>query len=134
MVPNDDKDKFLELLESMPIVLIACKRTGISKASVYRWRETDPVFKKKYERALERGRETIVDHAESKLLKLVERESLGAIKFVLESNSDRYFKPRKARPAPPVQRFVHKMTYEIVDKRSKENEPPEITVQSPNPE
>jgi len=124
MVPNEDKEKFLETLETLPIVSVACKRAGINKATIYRWLESDPVFKRKYDIALGHGRESLVDHAESKLLKLVDKEHFLAIRLVLESNSDRYWKPRKARQAPPVQRIFKTIEYRIVDGRREKVEKP----------
>jgi len=106
MIPPDDKQKFLDKLEDMPIVSVVCRNVGISKASVYRWREEDSEFKKRFDRALKRGRETLVDHAESKLVKLVDKENLGAIKMVLEANSKRYYRPRKPMAAPKEPRYV----------------------------
>lgn len=100
MVPPDDKQKFLDELENLPIVSVVCKRAGISKATIYRWLDDDPAFKKKYDRALKRGRETLVDHAESKLVKMADKEHFGAIKMILEGNSRRYYRPRRAIPAP----------------------------------
>lgn len=124
MVPNEDKDKFLETLETLPIVSVACKRAGINKATIYRWLKDDVAFKDRYDDALRRGRETLVDHAESKLLKLIDKENLGAIRYFLDSNDKRYHKPRKAIPAPPTQPVVKTIRYEIVDGRKPPTEPP----------
>ncbi len=106
MVPPDDKQKLLDELENLPIVSVVCKRAGISKATIYRWLEGDTDFKKKYDRALKRGRERLVDHAESKLLKLIEKEQFCAIRYFLNSNSKRYFSPRKPISAPEIERII----------------------------
>lgn len=103
---------------------MACKRAGINKATIYRWLKDDAAFKDRYDDSLRRGRETMVDHAESKLLKLIEKENLGAIRYFLDSNDTRYRKPRKAIPPPPVQYPVKTIRYEIVDTREKPTEPP----------
>ena len=118
MVPNEDKQKFLDKLEDMPIVSVVCRNVGISKASVYRWREEDPEFKKRFDRALKRGRETLVDHAESKLVKLVDKENLGAIRMVLEAHSRRYYKPRQPMKAPSLIEPIPGMRIQILDRDS----------------
>ena len=111
MVPPEDKQKFLDELENLPIVSVVCKRAGISKATIYRWLDDDPDFKKKHDRALKRGRETLVDHAESKLVKMADKEHFGAIKLILEANSKRYYRPRK--PAPYLKEALPVQTVQI---------------------
>jgi hypothetical protein len=118
MVPLEDKQKFLDELESLPIVSVVCKRTGISKATIYRWIEDDAGFKKNYTRALKRGRETLVDHAESKLVKMADREHFGAVKMILEANSKRYYRPRKAMPAPS--RDLHTINLRVLGEKDVE--------------
>lgn len=115
MVPPDDKQKFLDELENLPIVSVVCKRAGISKATIYRWIEDDADFKKKYDCSLKRGRETLVDHAESKLVKLVDKEVLGAIRMVLEANSKRYYKPRKPAPVAKGIAPIQTVRFEVID-------------------
>ncbi len=111
MVPPDDKQKFLDELENLPIVSVVCKRAGISKATIYRWVEDDADFKKKYDRSLKRGRDTLVDHAESKLVKMADKEHFGAIKMILEANSKRYYRPRK--PAPYLKEALPVQTIQV---------------------
>lgn len=134
MVPNETREKFLSELERTGLIAYACRISGISRATVYRWRDDDKQFAKRLDKALTLGRDDWCDVAESQLLKAVKRGEMPAIRYLLDSNSDRYYKPRKARPAPPVQRFVHTMTYNIVDKRVEKEGLPEPTVLSPNPE
>lgn len=111
MVSDADKQKFLDELENLPIVSVVCKRAGISKATIYRWVEDDADFKKKYDRSLKRGRDTLVDHAESKLVKMADKEHFGAIKMILEANSKRYYRPRK--PAPYIKEALPVQTVQI---------------------
>lgn len=92
-----DKERFLEELKEIPIVSAVCKRVGISKASVYRWLKDDLDFAKEVENALSKGRDTVTDLAEGQLISLIKKGNLQAIKTWLESNTDRYFKPKKAR-------------------------------------
>ena len=57
MVPNEDKKKFLTELEDTGNILVACKRTGIARTNIYRWRKNQN-FDKKFRLALGRGRST----------------------------------------------------------------------------
>ena len=36
------KDAFLEQLRKVPIIQVACEKVGISRNSVYRWKNEDP--------------------------------------------------------------------------------------------
>jgi hypothetical protein len=94
MRSSKDKKKFLEELAETPIILVVCRRTKISKATIYRWRNDDKEFNKKVEEALRVGREGLCDMAESQLLKAASRGERWAVMFLLENNSSRYIKPR----------------------------------------
>src|SRR5579864_8633726 len=97
MVNPNDKDRFLEELREIPIVSVVCKRVAISKASIYRWINEDKDFREKFDEALSLGRESITDLAEGQLISLIKRSSLPAIKMWLESNENRYYRPKKAK-------------------------------------
>ena len=60
-----DKELFLKKLEEFPVVTRACALAGVSKASIYRWREEDPAFKKALREARRKGLETACDLAEA---------------------------------------------------------------------
>lgn len=95
MISEDDKKKFLEELEQTPFPSIACKRAGISKATIYRWRKEDIQFSRRMDAAIEAGRETITESAEAHTVVLIKKGDLRAIKLWLENNNKRYMKPRK---------------------------------------
>lgn len=97
MLSDDDKKKFLEELEQTPFPSIACKRAGISKATIYRWRSEDADFKKAMGYAIASGRETITESAEAHTVMLIKKGDMRAIKLWLENNADKYYKPRKPR-------------------------------------
>lgn len=122
MISQETRDKFIAKLESTGLIAHACKATGVSRASVYRWLKEDKEFAKQVESAIEIGRDDWSDLSESKLLEAVRRGDPWAIRYWLEFNSSRYYKPRKAIQAPPVQRIIKTMRYEILDKRSKKEE------------
>ena len=47
MKKNKFQDQFLDELRKVPIVQVACEKTGLSRNSVYRWRKDDKEFIKK---------------------------------------------------------------------------------------
>ena len=84
-----DKQKFLEVLEKNPVVQLACERSGISKATFYRWKE-DKEFAAKVEAALTEGNSLITDIAIAQLISAIKDKNLGAIKFWLEKHHADY--------------------------------------------
>ena len=83
-------EKILEELRSNPTVTIACKKVGISKASLYRWIKEDPVFRQQFEEAQQEGRGDISDIAESFLVSEVKKGNMAAIKHWQAHNDPRY--------------------------------------------
>ena len=55
MKKNKFQDQFLDELRKVPIVQVACEKTGLSRNSVYRWRKDDKEFLKKMDDALAEG-------------------------------------------------------------------------------
>lgn len=88
-----EKEKVLEVLRETPIVHIASKRSGVSKATYYRWRVDDPVFQKESDEAIKTGKALINDMAFSQLIALIKEKNVGAIKFWL-TNQHSDFKAR----------------------------------------
>lgn len=93
MIPEETKTKFLEEMERHGNISIACAKVGFSRATLYRWKEEDKGFKKRFDRSARLGRESMCDLAEQGLLLLLKDKNLPAIKYVLAHNSPRY-KPR----------------------------------------
>ncbi len=85
-----DKQKFLEMLEKTPVVQIACERSGVSKATFYRWREADKEFAAKVDAALTEGNSLISDIAIAQLISAIKEKNLGAIKFWLTNHHADY--------------------------------------------
>jgi len=85
-----DKQKFLEILEKNPVIHVAIERSGVSKPTFYRWRDTDKEFAKKVEAALTEGNSLITDIAIAQLISAIKEKNLGAIKFWLENHDDQY--------------------------------------------
>lgn len=114
--------KFLEELKAVPIVSLACEKTGISRNSVYEWRKNDNDFKKAMDEALENGTYSINDLAESKLINAIQKGEKWAIMFWLSNNKKNYARPR---PRDFWEKFadkkgIDKITIQFVDMNGKE--------------
>ena len=90
MKKNKIQDQFLEELAKVPIVQVACEKTGLSRNSVYRWRKEDKTFEKKMDEALVSGVAFVNDMSESQLLTLIKEKSYSAISFWLRHRNDNY--------------------------------------------
>lgn len=90
MKKNKFQDQFLDELRKVPIVQVACEKTGLSRNSVYRWRKDDKEFLKKMESALSDGVALVNDMSESQLLTLIKEKNYPAISFWLRHRNDNY--------------------------------------------
>ena len=80
------KQKIIDQLGTTPIVQIACQKTGISRATYYRWRNEDKVFEKQADEAIEKGILLMNDMAESQLLAAIKDQNLTAVIFWLKNH------------------------------------------------
>lgn len=80
----------MEELRKVPIVQVACEKTGLSRNSVYRWRKEDKEFLKKMDEAYADGVALVSDMSESQLLTLIKEKSFPALSFWLRHRNDRY--------------------------------------------
>jgi hypothetical protein len=90
MKKNKFQDQFLDELRKVPIVQVACEKTGLSRNSVYRWRKEDKDFLKKMEDAISEGVALVNDMSESQLLTLIKEKNYPAISFWLRHRNDNY--------------------------------------------
>ncbi|MFA5029619.1 MAG: hypothetical protein WC518_02585 [Patescibacteria group bacterium] len=90
MKKNKLQDQLFEELAKVPIVQVACEKTGISRNSVYRWRKEDPAFAKKMDKALSDGVALVNDMSESQLLIMIKEKNWSAISFWLKHRNDNY--------------------------------------------
>ena len=90
MKKNKFQDQFLDELRKVPIVQVACEKSGLSRNSVYRWRKEDKDFLKKMEGALSEGVALVNDMSESQLLTLIKEKNYPAISFWLRHRNDNY--------------------------------------------
>ncbi|MEO6536179.1 MAG: hypothetical protein ABIT47_00670 [Candidatus Paceibacterota bacterium] len=113
MKKNKVKDTFLEQLRKVPIVQVACEKVGVSRNSVYRWKNDDPEFAQEMETALIDGEALVNDMSENQLLVLIREKNWHAISFWL----------RKRNP-----KFKDKIEVEMKPKQEELNPEQEATV------
>lgn len=90
MKKNKIRDTFLDHLRKIPIVQVACEKSGVSRNSVYRWKKEDTSFAKEMNTALKEGEELVSDMSESQLLNLIKEKNFPAIRFWLKNRSEKY--------------------------------------------
>lgn len=84
------KDLLVEQFKKIPIVQIACEKTGVSRASYYRWRKEDPTFARESDSALVDGSCMVNDMAESQLISAIRDKNMTAIIFWLKHHHETY--------------------------------------------
>jgi len=85
-----EKKLLLEQFRKTPIVQVACEKSGIGRASYYRWRKQSQVFVKEADAALAEGTQLINEMAESLLLSLIKDKNMTAIIFWLKNHHSTY--------------------------------------------
>ena len=81
---------FLEELRKVPIIQVACEKTGVSRNTVYRWKREDKEFAKAVEDALSDGVSYVNDMSESQLLTLIKEKNFPAVRFWLNKRHPAY--------------------------------------------
>ncbi|MFA6896933.1 MAG: hypothetical protein WCQ96_01465 [Patescibacteria group bacterium] len=84
------KELFLTRLEEMPVTSVVCKKIGVSRASIYRWRDKDPEFDAKVIEAKIKGDDNMRDLAEYQVLKKMQEGDLSAAKYYLDRKHPAY--------------------------------------------
>jgi hypothetical protein len=87
---KEQKEAIIQNLEKIPIIQVICEKLGISRATFYRWRESDPDFDKRVKEALNKGISLINDLAESKLLANIQDQNTTSIIFWLKNHHSAY--------------------------------------------
>jgi len=90
MKKNKLRDAFLEQLRKIPIVQVACEKVGLSRNSVYRWRNDDEEFREQMETALAEGEALVNDMSESQLLSMIKDKNWSAISFWLRHRNPKF--------------------------------------------
>jgi len=90
MKKNKSQEQFFEELKKVPIIQVACEKTGLSRNSVYRWRKEDKDFLEKMDQAISDGVDFVNDMSESQLLTLIKEKSWPAISFWLKHRNSKF--------------------------------------------
>ena len=84
------RTSFLTELKKIPIVQVACERTGVSRNSIYRWKREDKAFSTAMDEALAEGEALVNDMSESQLLTLIKEKNWSAISFWLRHRNPKF--------------------------------------------
>lgn len=84
------KNELIEQLRKTPIIEVACKKTGIGRATFYRWRNKDPKFAEETNLAIQEGSQLVNDMAESQLINAIKDGNLTSIIFWLKNHHRQY--------------------------------------------
>lgn len=90
MKKNRFQNQFLAELRKVPIVQVACEKTGLSRNSVYRWKKENESFSKEMDKALQEGEDLVNDMGESQLLTLIKEKNWSAISFWLRHRNPKF--------------------------------------------
>lgn len=90
MKNTKQKQLFLEHLHKIPIVQVACEKSGIARATIYRWRKESQKFRKAMEEALTEGEALINDMSESQLISLIREKNFHAVSFWLRHRHQKF--------------------------------------------
>lgn len=108
MKTKQQKTKFIEMLRKTPIIQVVCERTGISRTTYYRWKETDRKFSQVADEALAEGVDLINDMTVSQLISSIKDKKIAAIIYWL-SHRHPDFAPADRFPK---KEFRQELTYE----------------------
>jgi hypothetical protein len=84
------KAALLDQLKKTPIIQVACEKTGVGRATFYRWRKDDAEFSEAVDEALISGSQLVNDMAESQLMSAIRDKNLTAIIYWLKHNHPKY--------------------------------------------
>ncbi len=87
---EEQKTLLLEQLQKTPIIQIACEKSGVGRATYYRWRKEDGEFATQADEALLEGRSLVNDMAESQLLSAIRDKNMTAIIYWLKHHHASY--------------------------------------------
>jgi hypothetical protein len=92
------REKVLEHLSESGNVSYACKRTGVSRETYYRWRADDEGFLVQTENAVSQGKAFVNDLAHTKLMQSIQEGYFPAVRFQLVNCHDDYHPKKTTSP------------------------------------
>jgi hypothetical protein len=96
MIDKDTKKKFLEELEKEGLIIAACRRSGLSRSTFYRWKKEDREFSKQVTKSQKIGRDNVNDLCDFSTIQLIREKNFSTIKWYKSFNDKRY-KPKPRR-------------------------------------
>jgi hypothetical protein len=90
MKENKSKKQILEQWRKMPLIQVACEKSGVARASFYRWRQKDKSFAKEIDTAIAEGEAMITDMSEAQLITLIRDKNFQAVQLWLKSHHPKY--------------------------------------------
>ena len=90
MKKDRTKNLLIEQLKKTPIIQIACEKTGVARASFYRWKNEDKEFAKTSDEAITEGEALITDMSESQLISLIRDRNFQALQLWLRHHHPKY--------------------------------------------
>ncbi len=90
MITEQEKQLLLENLRQIPIVELACKKSGVARASFYRLRKDDKEFAKLVDEAILDGEDLINDLSQSQLVSSIRDGNFQAIQLWLKHHHKKY--------------------------------------------
>jgi len=87
---RNKKTEMIEQFEKTPIIEVVCSKAGVSRQTHYRWIKEDAEYAKAVNKALAEGTSRISDIAETQLINLIKKESLGAVIYWLRHRHPDY--------------------------------------------
>lgn len=92
IIQRQQKDKLLllEQFKRTPVVQVACEKTGVARATYYRWKKEDHQFAGEADNAIRDGIALINDMAESQLISAIRDKSFSAIAYWLNHRHPAY--------------------------------------------
>jgi hypothetical protein len=93
---SKQKTLVLDQLKKTPIIKVACERSGVPRATLYRWQQEDEEFRKAVDIAIIEGRLMINDMSEYQLLSLIQDRNPTIIRYWLEKHHPDYMKKGQA--------------------------------------
>lgn len=85
-----NQELLVEQLKKTPIVQLACEKSGVSRATYYRWRKESDEFSEAADLALTESVALMNDMAESQLLSSIRDGNLTGIIFWLKNRHSAY--------------------------------------------
>ena len=90
MITEQEKNSLLENLRQIPILELACKKSGVARASFYRLRKEDKEFAKLVDDAILDGEDLINDLSQSQLVSSIRDGNFQAIQLWLKHHHKKY--------------------------------------------